>query len=108
MDKSTYPRVGQVNLPIGRVVFKNTAVFRKRRTFFLDLGLNSAVIVWSIGGGVLLGAFGGGAFGTAAREVKDELFFFIILVVGILCEVYRAPFIAFFSSPSEEIIFGLL
>ena len=49
MDTSTYLRVGQVDLSIGRVVFKNTRVFRERRTFFLDLGLDGAVIVGSKG-----------------------------------------------------------
>ena len=49
MDKSTYLRVGQVDLSIGRVVFKNTGIFRERRTFFLDLGLDGAVIVRSKG-----------------------------------------------------------
>ena len=95
MDKSTYLRVGQVDLSIGRVVFKNAGIFRERRTFFLDLGLDGAVIVGSKGeqcsrmeegaeerrvidGGFLPSAFGRGAFGAAAREVKDDFFFLII------------------------------
>ena len=124
MDKSTYPRVGQVDLSIGRVVFKNTGVFRERRTFFLDLGLDGAVMTRSkgeqrsgmeeraeerrvIGGGFLPSAFGGGAFGAAAREVKDDFFFLIIFLVGILCEVDRAPFISFLCSPRDVIVFSL-
>ena len=87
MDTSTYLRVGQVDLSIGRVVFKNTGIFRERRTFFLDLGLDGAVIVGSkgeqcsrmeegaeerrvIGGGFLPSAFGRGAFGADTLDTR--------------------------------------
>ena len=61
----------------------------------------------SLAVGFLPSAFGGGAFGAAAREVKDDFFFLIIFLVGILCEVDRAPFISFLCSPRDVIIFSL-
>ena len=100
MDKSTYPRVGQVDLSIGRVVFKNTGVFREENLLLRSrsqwcrnnqeqvgeqrsgmeegaIDRRAGAVGWVMGGGfgVLLRTCGGGAFGTSAREVKDELFF---------------------------------